>query len=206
VTSNNMNNCNYLGSMGTTTNPWSQTATGIFANQTAYSIQTISDGTSNTIAFGEALVGDQIAWTKWRDGIAAGTGYTTNAESYDANLYPAAVNTDLQNCTNMFNNKQNPSGQDKGWRWATGSPGLTIFNTIVPPSSTVHQWSACRLDCAGCGVDFGAYQNANSNHPGGCNVAMCDGSVRFVKSTIAQSTWWALGTRENGEVVSADSY
>jgi hypothetical protein len=32
-----------------------------------------------------------------------------------------------------------------------------------------------------------------------------DGSVRFVKDTIDRKTWWSLGTREGGEVVSADA-
>ena len=35
---------------------------------------------------------------------------------------------------------------------------------------------------------------------------MADGSVRFVKSSIAMMTWWALGTRTNGEVISSDAY
>ena len=33
-----------------------------------------------------------------------------------------------------------------------------------------------------------------------------DGSVKFVKSTVAPATWWAIGSRAAGEVVSADSY
>jgi len=199
----NSNN-NYYGSMGTTTTPWNTTSTGIFANYTAYNITTITDGTSNTIAFSEALVGDQIHWTRWRDGLGAGSGYV--GEVYDAWSSPANVMKDLQTCTGMFNTKTNPAGEDKGWRWAIGSPGLTVFNTIVPPSSTTYQWSGCRLDCQGCGVDFAAYVNANSNHPGGANVTMCDGSVRFIKSSIAMNTWWGLGTKEDGEVISSDSY
>ena len=47
---------------------------------------------------------------------------------------------------------------------------------------------------------------SNSNHPGGANVAMADGSCRFVKSSIDMKTWWALGTKDGGEVVSADAY
>jgi hypothetical protein len=35
---------------------------------------------------------------------------------------------------------------------------------------------------------------------------MADGSVRFIKDTINQITWIALGTRSGNEVVSADSY
>jgi hypothetical protein len=34
----------------------------------------------------------------------------------------------------------------------------------------------------------------------------CDGSVHFIKSTIALKTYWALGTKANGEVISSDSY
>jgi hypothetical protein len=35
---------------------------------------------------------------------------------------------------------------------------------------------------------------------------MMDGSVRFIKNTVSLPTWWALGTRARGEVLSADSY
>jgi hypothetical protein len=35
---------------------------------------------------------------------------------------------------------------------------------------------------------------------------MADGSVRFVKDSISMRTWWAIGTKANGEVVSADSF
>ncbi len=45
-----------------------------------------------------------------------------------------------------------------------------------------------------------------SLHPGGANFAMADGSVRFIKQTIAQPTYQALGTRAGGEVISADAY
>jgi hypothetical protein len=30
--------------------------------------------------------------------------------------------------------------------------------------------------------------------------------VRFIKSSISINTWWSLGTKANGEVVSSDSY
>ena len=45
-----------------------------------------------------------------------------------------------------------------------------------------------------------------SNHPGGVNVAFADGSVHFIKNSVAPNTWWALGSRALGEVVSSDSY
>ncbi|WP_337177400.1 DUF1559 domain-containing protein [Paludisphaera sp.] len=47
---------------------------------------------------------------------------------------------------------------------------------------------------------------ASSNHAGGVNVALADGSVRFVKDSIGLPVWWALGSRNGGEVISSDSY
>ncbi len=45
-----------------------------------------------------------------------------------------------------------------------------------------------------------------SMHPGGGNFLMCDGSVKFIKSSINMATYQALSTRGQGEVISSDSY
>jgi prepilin-type processing-associated H-X9-DG protein len=45
-----------------------------------------------------------------------------------------------------------------------------------------------------------------SNHPGGVNLGLADGSVRFVKDSVGLQPWWALGTRAGGEVISSDQY
>ena len=47
---------------------------------------------------------------------------------------------------------------------------------------------------------------AGSLHPGGVNVCFTDGSVKFIKDSISIPTWWAIGTRNQGEIVSADQY
>ena len=52
---------------------------------------------------------------------------------------------------------------------------------------------------------FRTLVGANSNHSGGVNVAMLDGSVRFVKDSVAPATWWAIATTSGGEIISADS-
>ena len=46
----------------------------------------------------------------------------------------------------------------------------------------------------------------SSNHSGGVNVCFLDGSVHFVKNSVNQRTWWALGTMAGGEVIDASSY
>ncbi|WP_435011472.1 DUF1559 domain-containing protein [Tundrisphaera lichenicola] len=47
---------------------------------------------------------------------------------------------------------------------------------------------------------------ATSNHPGGVQACMADGSVRFIKDTVDQKVWWAIGTRFGKEVVDAGAF
>ena len=46
----------------------------------------------------------------------------------------------------------------------------------------------------------------SSYHPGGGNVTFADGSVRFLKSSTAMQTVWALGSRAQNQIISADQY
>jgi prepilin-type N-terminal cleavage/methylation domain-containing protein/prepilin-type processing-associated H-X9-DG protein len=45
-----------------------------------------------------------------------------------------------------------------------------------------------------------------SRHPGGCNFAFCDGSVRFIKGTVAPMVFTALASRAGGEIIGGDQY
>jgi prepilin-type N-terminal cleavage/methylation domain-containing protein/prepilin-type processing-associated H-X9-DG protein len=60
------------------------------------------------------------------------------------------------------------------------------------------------------GKGFGGTCGTNgafgSLHPGGANFLFADGSVRFIKNTISLPIYWAISTRADGEVVSADSF
>jgi prepilin-type N-terminal cleavage/methylation domain-containing protein/prepilin-type processing-associated H-X9-DG protein len=51
---------------------------------------------------------------------------------------------------------------------------------------------------------FGHTDEMYSEHPGGANVLLGDGSVRFIKETIYPWTWVALSTRNRGEVIGDD--
>jgi prepilin-type processing-associated H-X9-DG protein len=69
---------------------------------------------------------------------------------------------------------------------------------------------ACNLQWQLPGVPLGCRYSAAakgfaSEHPGGANFLFCDGSVRFVKSTINIVNFCAIGSRNGGEVVSADA-
>ena len=77
---------------------------------------------------------------------------------------------------------------------AFGSTGVPM--NLKSPGANVFSGAALEAYIAGYG----------SLHPGGANFLMGDGSVRFIKQSIAPATYTALGTRAGGEVVSADSY
>ncbi len=51
---------------------------------------------------------------------------------------------------------------------------------------------------------FGHTDEMESEHPGGANVLLGDGSVRFIKETIYPWTWVGLSTRNGGEVLSIE--
>jgi prepilin-type processing-associated H-X9-DG protein len=125
----------------------------------------------------------------------------------DANQNVAATMTGLQNCARQFNTTTSQIAHHRGWRWADGVTGFTMFNTILTPNDQQFRFGGCRDGCGpGCNMDDGFVYGASSAHSGGVNVLMADGSVRFVKDSVSRPTWWALGTRSNGETVSSDAY
>jgi prepilin-type N-terminal cleavage/methylation domain-containing protein/prepilin-type processing-associated H-X9-DG protein len=204
---------NYLGSMGTTTayGGVGSDTTGVFTQGgRVYGIQNITDGSSNTIAFGESLVGDgTIEAVKWRDGPVVATKALAGS-LYDISTNPAGVTTDLQVCAlglQVQNTATAGTQNQKGFRWAQDDGGFGLFNTIVPPTSAQYPFAWCKMGhSTGSNASDGPYQCTSSNHPGGCNFLFSDGSVHFLKSSIAINTYWALGTKGNGEVISSDSY
>ena len=48
------------------------------------------------------------------------------------------------------------------------------------------------------------HHSARSQHPGGVNVAMVDGSTHFVSDDVDLIAWQAAGTPDGGEVISGD--
>jgi len=197
---------NYFGSFGTGTNPWSSQTNGIFAPEnTAYSIAAVTDGTSNTISHVEGLVGSFSKYNaKWR-AYVSGTG--GNLILNDARQNLQGVMQLAQQCVQMIQSGQYGTNNDWGLRWQTGSPGLSLASIIITPNSQQYPIAGCRWDCSsGCGIDFGHIFVPASNHSGGINTLFADGSVRFVKSSVNQLTWMALGSTSNGEVIGSDSY
>jgi prepilin-type N-terminal cleavage/methylation domain-containing protein/prepilin-type processing-associated H-X9-DG protein len=181
-------------------------------------IAAVTDGTSNTIAFSEALVGDFSKLNNYRgNGMTGVTPRVTSLRQLNPLNDPQGVIAGLQNCNAWWQGTAiiacpggncNRSGlkQYEGQVWALGERGYTLFNTVVPPNSPSYPWRSCGQTCAGCAPEGSEVSNANSNHPGGANFTFADGSVKFIKSSIDIRIYWSLGSRNGGEVISADAF
>ncbi|QDV34256.1 DUF1559 domain-containing protein [Tautonia plasticadhaerens] len=188
-------------------------SSGMFTFGKSYNIAAARDGTSNTIAFAEWLTGEQ--GTNY-DGVAPGSSYRGNflitgtspgGNPFVINAFQSKVDVlaAVEACRQDFRNGNGGRHDFKGWRWSHGASAFAMFNTIQPPNDV---FGGCRTGQSEVNgwPDNAFVVGASSAHPGGVNVAMGDGSVRFVKDSINLDIWWALGTRNGGEVVSADQY
>jgi len=79
-----------------------------------------------------------------------------------------------------------------------------IFTTLRPPNTPVgdvaqycngNDLAPCR-QCSSGNNEI----HTRSMHPGGSQILLCDGSVRFISENVDTATFQALGTRNGGEV------
>jgi len=147
-----------------TNNKFKNNGFAFYQNPTA--MRDFTDGTSNTLAVGEASFA--------ADGTYKGS----------SNCPPGSTS---------------PGTAIGYWNaWAFNARHTSTFRTPVNPLNSP--------PCVGAPID--GVQNAafSSWHPGGGNFLFTDGSVHFLKNSIAALVYRAIGTRNWGEVVSADQY
>jgi prepilin-type N-terminal cleavage/methylation domain-containing protein/prepilin-type processing-associated H-X9-DG protein len=178
--------------------------------QSIGTIAAVTDGTSNTMAFFERLRGNGDGNSAkpgnvWTGGPPSQWGIPTYVVSNPADT--AVLNNNLiPDCVNWAKTNTNGSTLTGiwpwgGYYWAGGEYTNSVGNVNLTPNAKIPDCSAW----GGVGTGIGFF-SARSNHPGGVNVCFGDGSVRFIKDTVAQRTWFSLATREGEEVLSADSY
>jgi prepilin-type N-terminal cleavage/methylation domain-containing protein/prepilin-type processing-associated H-X9-DG protein len=156
---------------------------GVFYGDSATRFAEIADGLSNTGFFSERVMAD-------------GSNAIVSPQS-DVFFSPAAPTTldaavqacqavDIWNLANQF-------PLFMGAPWVNGQH---VFQHVTPP------------DTRSCGffLTLRATMPPSSRHPGGVNLLLGDGSVRFIKDTINVNPWRALGTIRGYEVISADSF
>ena len=139
---------------------------------------------SSDLAFSEMGLGDES------NGIA-----TEKSDQFWTQTWPATPDLAISQCQGFQVTNLSFQGlSTNGVPWIEGSTGAMYNHVNVP-------------DKRSCIFPPGRIMNtANSYHPGGVNLLLCDGSVRFIKDSINLGTWRGLGSRNGGEVISADSY
>jgi prepilin-type N-terminal cleavage/methylation domain-containing protein/prepilin-type processing-associated H-X9-DG protein len=183
---------NYLGNLGaqflcdlseqlpSTTAP-AESANGIFYYLSAVRITDIKDGTTTTALFSEKLRGN--GGPNLRTDMLIMPTQTTLAGTYNT-------------CSSLGAGSP-PLTSKQGASWVMGEMCCTTYNHVSTPNTNT---------CAGTGfpgtmANMAMQVPPSSNHTNGVNMALCDGSVRFVTNGVDLGTWRALGTRASGEVV-----
>jgi prepilin-type N-terminal cleavage/methylation domain-containing protein/prepilin-type processing-associated H-X9-DG protein len=156
---------------------------GVFYGNSATTFAAITDGLSNTSFYSERMLADG------NNAIVSPI-----ADVFFSPGFPQTPDDALQQCMAVnINDLNNQFPLFMGAPWLCGQH---IFLHVGQPNSR------------SCGffISLRADMPPSSRHPGGVNVLMGDGSVKFVKDTVNLPVWRALGTRAGGEIVSADSY
>jgi prepilin-type N-terminal cleavage/methylation domain-containing protein/prepilin-type processing-associated H-X9-DG protein len=180
-------------------------------NIATFGIEGVVDGTSNTAMFSEKLVGYGAPSVGLRPGspdskrFAYNTSFTVNVDS----MNPTEAQQFVQTCKSIPSTAtgNTTSSQYIGFMWT-----VSACNTNENNAGYTHVNTPNGLSCYAANTQdqgLGGYMDAitaSSNHSGGVNIGMADGSVRFAKDSIAVQTWWAIGTRNQNELVSSDSY
>jgi prepilin-type N-terminal cleavage/methylation domain-containing protein/prepilin-type processing-associated H-X9-DG protein len=153
------------------------------------SIAECTDGTSNTIAFGED----------------AGRDARFKSPYQETDMIGSSLKGDPVQQT--YNPKRNvPAGYRRYWRWAEpdGSYGVSGQpNNKFQPTNEGTDYASTTNSA---GNNAGANDELFSFHPGGVNVLFGDGSVKFIRDSINLKTLRGLVSLRGGEVLDASSY
>ena len=169
----------------------------------------ITDGSSNTIAFGEWKVGSgntsiisQSSDVIFLGSGPSGTSRTVAGTEVMPAMYSLGFQAWITQCAQSIATVRATETPNLGESWAWGMPAYSLGTTLLPPNSpypNCNGGTANTLDSAG-------MYNMSSFHPGGANMLMADGSVHFLKNSVSMQIVWALGSCAQGEIISSDSY
>ena len=168
-------------------------------------IESIRDGTSSTTLFSERLVGlaaNPTLYPGATDSKRALFLVPGSATTY--NTF-ASTMPFLQACKSLPGTTASAASNLNGDTWVKSYPWYVSENSFN------HFGTPNMMSCKNAADGYSyvgplGIAPPTSNHAGGVNSAMADGSVKFMKDTVDTATWWALGTRNGGESISGDAY
>lgn len=165
---------------------------GLFWYGSKVALISITDGTSNTMMLSQCLLGtnqgtqsgalSSLSADQRRRLYASIPGRGVNGPPVGG-LNPQLTEPEILAATSWISNR--------GGSWIWGNPSVNGFVAYLQPNSQTP-------DAAGHGQ---GWFSARSNFSGGVNVALGDGSVRFVRNNVDLNTWRALATRAGGEIL-----
>ena len=169
------------------------TSRGMFMPLKWHTFSTVTDGTSNTIAFSETVTAPVVGTfpsnraTAIKGGVCYLNSATAGLVTAGTLANPTSINPSA--CLTLA---KDPADQKKirvdstagtelgnsfrGLMFFAGYASDNRFNTVLPPNSP-----SCNTNSNDTG--WGVYA-AQSNHPGGVNCGLLDGSVRFVSDSV----------------------
>jgi prepilin-type processing-associated H-X9-DG protein len=152
------------------------------------------DGLSNTAMFSEFVKGKQA---NAKNGVHLVYQGITSATA-DSNMHDVVGNYTINKACQLAAYGAYTSAWDwKGEYWMTHDMGRGGgYNHVNMPNQ-----KSCE---AGSQID--GFVGASSMHPGGVNVMMADGSVRFIKNSVSQLVWYGIASMNGGEAISSDAF
>jgi hypothetical protein len=154
---------------------------GVMVTGKCNGFRDIVDGTSTTVMMSEKRLGDGS------NGII-----TPETDDFLSNDSPVDADDAMRICRAIdVTNLANQGVSNVGAPWLQADNDITYYMHILPPNDRT-----CRFPVPGRMAG-----TANSLHAGGVHSLLCDGSVRFISSSIHLGTWRALGTAYGKEVV-----
>lgn len=202
---------NYFGSVGATADQRSTdiSRVGIFNFQyqsgqvtTKLTINSVTDGTSNTAMFSETLRGTVTGnYDKTNVYLLPSTdqGWSVLTPQTGPTFNETNTSAWFQGNTYRCNSwDYGPTSKItyRGLQYYRALPETNQYTHTVPPNYQGY-------DCGDLSSFTMAHIAARSNHTGGVNVCYADGSVHFVPNSVDFAAWQALGTRSGGESLPA---
>ena len=184
---------------------------GILFENSAVSIAMIVDGTSQSVVISETIRSGTGAPTGFNGLVNFSqdplSGFVITGNNTAGNGPP--IFSDVEYVSRCLTNFPQGFQPTRGIKWLYGAPGHSMYNHRRPPNDKKYD---CRGGLPHSDKSPADWQNlslnitSRSRHPGGVNSLFCDGHVQFVKETINVASWQALGSRNGGELLSADAF